>query len=84
MTELGRFGRVRSLLDFREEVQSIGRPTSFIWGSNDYYWNPELGRSVARQMPNARFHELEAHGHTPWLEPTDKAETRVRAFLDET
>ncbi len=83
MAELGRFGRVRSLLDLREEVGEIAQPTSFIWGSEDYYWEPELGRSVANQMPDATFHELVDHGHTPWLEPSDEAETIVRSFLDD-
>jgi pimeloyl-ACP methyl ester carboxylesterase len=37
---------------------------------------------VAGRMPDAGFHELPDHGHTPWLEPGEAVATRVRTFLD--
>lgn len=70
------------LMDIREEIATIERPTSFVWGSEDYYWDPDIGRSLAAQMADAEFHELPNHGHTPWLEPGDEAEQLVRAFID--
>jgi pimeloyl-ACP methyl ester carboxylesterase len=81
MTRAGSFGRMIPLTDLREDVVDIECPTAFVWGSEDYYWQPEVGRTVARQMPNAEFHELANHGHTPWLEPSDEVVTRVRSFL---
>lgn len=82
MTEAGTFGRMNPLTDLSEEIVDIERPTAFIWGSEDYYWEPTTGRGIARRMPDAEFHELPDHGHTPWLEPSDEVETRVQSFLD--
>lgn len=81
LTEQGSFGRMHPLFDIREEVVDIERPTEFIWGSEDAFWPPEVGRSVAGRMPNAKFFELLNHGHMPWMEPGDETELRVRAFL---
>ncbi|MFB6228166.1 MAG: alpha/beta fold hydrolase [Halobacteriales archaeon] len=82
MSEGGSFGRMIPLTDLSEEIIGIEHPTAFVWGSEDYYWEPEVGRTVARRLPDAEFHELPNHGHTPWLEPGDEVETRVRSFLE--
>lgn len=66
MTELSTFGRGRPLLDIRDDVADIERPTSFVWGAEGCYWRPQVGRSVANRMSDATFHELPDHGHTPW------------------
>jgi pimeloyl-ACP methyl ester carboxylesterase len=81
-SEQGSFGRMHSLFDLTDEIVDIDRPTAFVWGSEDSFWAPDVGRPVTDQMPDAEFHELPDHGHMPWLEPTDDAETAVRAFLD--
>lgn len=82
LTGTGSFGRISSQADLREEVVGIERPTAFIWGTEDYYWGPDVGRAVADRMSNAAFYELPGLGHVPWLEPGDAAESRVRSFLD--
>lgn len=82
MTEGGSFGRMIPLTDLTEEIVGIDRPTAFVWGSEDYYWEPKVGRDVAKRMPDAEFHELPEHGHTPWLEPGDEVAELVRSFLD--
>jgi pimeloyl-ACP methyl ester carboxylesterase len=82
MTEGGSFGRMIPLTNLSKEIVGIERPTAFIWGVEDYYWPPEVGRTVARQMFDAEFHELPGHGHTPWLEPSNGVETRVHPFLE--
>ncbi|MEF8814965.1 MAG: alpha/beta hydrolase [Halovenus sp.] len=79
---VGRFGRIHPLYDITDEVVTIANPTAYIWGTEDYYFDPEVGRPVAERMPNATFHTLEDHGHIPFLEPTDEAERLVRSFLD--
>lgn len=81
-TEQGSFGRMHSLFDLRDEIVEIERPTGFVWGTEDSFWPPEVGRPLADRMPNAEFHELPDYGHMPWMEPGDEAETRVRSFLD--
>lgn len=84
MTQAGSFGRMIPLTDLCDEIVDIQRPTAFIWGTDDYYWAPGVGRDLARGMRRGEFHELPGHGHTPWLEPGTEAETLVRTFLDAT
>lgn len=82
LTEQGSFGRMHPIFDVREEIVEIDRPTGFVWGSDDSFWPPEVGRAVADRMPDAEFHELQDHGHMPWMEPGDEAARRVRSILD--
>jgi pimeloyl-ACP methyl ester carboxylesterase len=82
MLQAGSFGRMIPLTDLRPEMAEIERPTAFVWGTEDYFWSPAVGRPIAERMPVAAFHELSEHGHTPWLEPSDETATRVRSFLD--
>jgi pimeloyl-ACP methyl ester carboxylesterase len=78
----GSFGQMHSLFDIREEIVDIERPTAFVWGTEDSFWPPEVGRPVAERMPDAEFHELPDHGHMPWLEPDEEATPQTRSFLD--
>ena len=75
------WGRLHPTFDIRGEIVAIERPTSFVWGSEDSFFEPDVGRAVANRMPDAEFHELPNHGHTPWLEPTDDVERLVSEFL---
>jgi pimeloyl-ACP methyl ester carboxylesterase len=81
-TAQGSYGRAHPLFDIRNEIVRIDRPTQFVWGTEDAFWPPAVGRPVAEKMPDAAFHQLPGHGHTPWLEPDDDAAELVRAFLD--
>lgn len=76
--------RPHSVFDLGDEIVDIERQTRFIWGTEDAFWEPSVGRSVAEQMSDSEFHELHDHGHMPWLEPGDQVADLVRAFLDET
>ena len=82
VTELGSFMRMHPVYDLTDEVVDLECPTAFIWGTEDNYFDPEVGKAVADRMPNAVFHELEGHGHMPFLEPGEETETLVREFLD--
>lgn len=66
----------------RDEVADVAHPTLFVWGSEDQYFPPAVGRPVADAMPDARFVELDGVGHAPWLEPDGRAAAETRAFLD--
>jgi 2-hydroxymuconate-semialdehyde hydrolase len=81
-TAVGSFGRFVDLYDIGDEVRTIERPTCFVWGTEDAFWPPELGHSVAEDMADATVHELDEHDHMPWLEPGSETARRVRAFLD--
>ena len=81
-TAQGSYGRAHPLFDIRSEIVRVDRPTQFVWGTADAFYPPDVGRLVAEKMPDAAFHELPGHGHTPWLEPGDEATELVRGFLD--
>jgi pimeloyl-ACP methyl ester carboxylesterase len=81
-SEQGSFGRMHPLFDIRDGIVEIERPTGFVWGSEDSFWPPEVGRPLADRMPDAEFHELQGVGHMPWMDPGDEAEMRIRSFLD--
>ncbi|PSP55594.1 2-hydroxy-6-ketonona-2,4-dienedioic acid hydrolase [Halobacteriales archaeon QS_1_67_19] len=78
---LGTFRGFRPQFDLREEVRDIETPTRFVWGTEDYFWPPSVGRPVAGAMANADFVTLHGHGHIPWLEPDDEATDPAVAFL---
>ena len=80
-TAQGSYGRAHPLFDIRNEIVRIDRPTQFVWGTEDAFYPPAVGRSVTEKMSHAEFHELPGYGHTPWLEPNDDAVTLVREFL---
>lgn len=78
----GSFGRMHPIFDLTDELPGIERPTCFVWGTEDAFWRPEVGRPVADAMPDAEFHVLEGYGHVPYLDPGDEAERLTRTFLD--
>jgi len=65
----------------REALASSDVPTRFVWGTEDYFWPPSVGRPVAESMPDGELVVLDGHGHTPWLEPTTSARDAVLEFL---
>lgn len=67
--------------DLREPLRDCAVPTRFVWGTEDYFWGPEVGRPVAEAMPEAELVTLDGLGHTPWLEPSEDAEREALAFL---
>ena len=81
METLGTTRGMRPQFDLREEVQELEIPTRFVWGTEDYFWSPSVGRPVASTMANADFVTLHDHGHTPWLEPDDEATEAAVEFL---
>ena len=81
-TAQGSYGRAHPLFDIRDDIVGIDCPTQFVWGAEDAFYPPDVGRPVAEKMPDAEVHELPRHGHTPWLEPGDEVAGLVRGFLD--
>jgi pimeloyl-ACP methyl ester carboxylesterase len=81
---LDALGSVRGMypqFDLREDLRSVALPVRFVWGTEDYFWPPSVGRPVASTMSNADFVTLHDHGHTPWLEPDDEATEAAVGFL---
>lgn len=65
----------------RDEVDELTQPLQFLWGTEDHFFDPSLGREVTASMSNVEFHELEGLGHTPWLEPENNVAELVEEFL---
>jgi pimeloyl-ACP methyl ester carboxylesterase len=73
-----RFGRGRSenvLTD--EELRSIAAPVVFIWGADDVYGGPEIGRRAAALMPDARV-EVMPGNHAPFLDDPERCAAVIR------
>ncbi|MFH5799564.1 alpha/beta fold hydrolase [Haladaptatus sp. CMAA 1911] len=82
-TLLEALGSVRGMaprFDLRDDLPT-GVPTRFVWGTEDYFWKPAVGRPVVGEMANADMVVLDGYGHVPWLEPGDAAEEATVAFL---
>lgn len=78
---LGSLRGMNPQFDLTDRLPGIETPTRFVWGTEDYFWPPEVGRPVVDRMPDADLVVLDGHGHTPWLEPGDEAVEAALAFL---
>ncbi|WP_158058747.1 alpha/beta fold hydrolase [Halorussus halophilus] len=78
---LGTFRGMRQRFDLREKLAGSEIPTRFVWGTEDYFWPPDVGEETVEAMPNAELVVLDGEGHVPWLEPNAAAEEAVVEFL---
>jgi pimeloyl-ACP methyl ester carboxylesterase len=63
------------------ELRQVRQPVYFIWGDNDPFGGPDVGRRAAEIMPNATL-EVISGGHLPWIdEPTHCGQT-IHKFLE--
>jgi len=65
--------------DLRDSIANIQCPTEIMLGTEDRVIPAEAGRFLAREIPNARLHEIEA-GHIPFLTSSDWFIDRVTGF----
>jgi len=63
-----------------EDLGRISQPTQLIWGEDDPFGSPDVGRSVAALMPNAELHVVPG-GHAPWLRHGSEVGVLARSFL---
>jgi pimeloyl-ACP methyl ester carboxylesterase len=63
-----------------EQLFQLGCPVRFVWGENDPFGGPELGRRAADIVPRADFHIVPG-GHAPWLTEADGIAALASAFL---
>jgi pimeloyl-ACP methyl ester carboxylesterase len=67
-----RFGRGRPenhLSD--DDLRSIAAPVRFIWGQDDVYGGPEIGRRAAELIPGARLDVMPGN-HAPFLDDPER------------
>lgn len=67
----------------RDEINRLDVPMQFLWGTEDYFYDPTVGRDVLGHRDNVEFEVLEGLGHTPWLEPENDVANRIEQFRGE-
>ncbi len=65
------------------ELAAVTCPTLVLTGEHDFIWPPEVGRSVAARLPEARFVLAEGVAHFPPIQDPVGTADRVLRFLDE-
>ncbi|WP_148413699.1 alpha/beta fold hydrolase [Haloferax sp. KTX1] len=60
------------------ELRAVERPTTFVWGDEDFLGTPEAVREAIESMPDSRLETL-ACGHIPWLGHPDACADAVAA-----
>jgi pimeloyl-ACP methyl ester carboxylesterase len=78
-----RAGRPRPGNHFSDdELHRITTPVLFIWGDDDVYGGPDIGRRACELMPNARLEVLPG-GHAPFLDDPERSGALIADFLDQ-
>ena len=92
IAEIGPWDRRRSMIaslraidpgdirEFEQRIRSIHTPTLLLWGRFDQTVPIDLGRRLARELPNAKLVELDA-GHVPNQEAPKQVLEELRKFL---
>ncbi|KQV66338.1 3-oxoadipate enol-lactonase [Rhizobium sp. Root1220] len=68
--------------DFTEAARKIAVPTICIVGDQDGSTPPDLVKSLAQLIPNARFEIIRDAGHLPCVEQPEALTAVIRAFID--
>lgn len=65
--------------DLFAQVQA---PTLFLWGADDRFGGPAVGRRIVAAMGDARQLDIPNAGHLPWLDFPDLVGEAARRYLD--
>lgn len=81
---------IRSLLRFRgsqphmriteEQLAAVDHPALIVWGEDEVFGSPDVGRQITDAMPHAELHVVPG-GHAPWLQHSDQIGPLVTRFL---
>jgi pimeloyl-ACP methyl ester carboxylesterase len=63
-----------------EQLSAIRQPTAFVWGNDDPFGAPAVGRRAAEAMPDASLHVVPG-GHAPWVHHAEAVAEVVVPFL---
>lgn len=74
---------MRDRLDRRFLLHSISVPTLVMVGAHDQITPPETVRTMAAEIPGARFVEIEESGHLPPVEQPEDVTAALLAFWDQ-
>jgi 3-oxoadipate enol-lactonase len=68
--------------DYTEAARKIAVPTICIVGDQDGSTPPDLVKSMAQLIPNARYEVIRDAGHIPCVEQPEALTEVIRAFID--
>jgi class 3 adenylate cyclase len=74
------FMRMAFDIDVRHVVPAINVPTLIVHAARDGVCHVENARFLARNIPGAKYVELDADDHVPWFDP-DETLAEIREFL---
>ena len=63
-----------------DELRAIAPPVLFIWGEDDVYGGPEIGRRAAALIPGARI-EVVPGNHAPFLDEPERCAALIRELV---
>ena len=63
-----------------DELRAIAPPVLFIWGEDDVYGRPEIGRRAAALIPEARI-EVVPGNHAPFLDDPERCAALIRELV---
>ena len=82
-------GTMRSMLRLRgaqpgmglteQQLSAVQQPSLIVWGEDEVFGSPEVGRRMAAAMPNAELHIVPG-AHAPWLKHSEQIAPLVRRF----
>jgi pimeloyl-ACP methyl ester carboxylesterase len=79
-----RFGRPRQENFLTEtELRAISAPVLMIWGDEDPYGDPDIGRRAAEVIPDARL-EVMPGRHAPFLDDPARCAALIDDLLSRT
>ena len=65
--------------DMRDTLPKLPTPSIFIWGENDTFALPEMGRELEKALPSIPFHWVPKAGHQA---QTDQPEMVAKILID--
>ena len=80
-TEAFALARIDAKIDVRNVLPDVHVPTLVIHRTDDARVDPEAGRSLARNIPDAKFVEIPGRDHPIWTGDVDRVADVIEEFL---
>jgi pimeloyl-ACP methyl ester carboxylesterase len=74
-------GFSRDLTMTNDLLAKVKAPTLLYWGADDTFGGEDVGRALAKALPNAQLTVRPRAGHLPWLDDPEDCAKRMSAFL---